>query len=245
MLRLSLRVLISIIILMGMLVPFYITAKLSAHANSACVRVAFFLGRMLWGIRVKKAGAVSHASPLLIVSNHFSYLDVFALGSSMDVRFTPKSEIASWPVIGFFCKITGCIFIDRRPSRTLQNKTSLDKAAEEGCVISLFPEGTTNDGSKLLPFKSSFFGITGQHKMTVQPVSILYTGLNGKSLTPDNRHIVGWYGDAEFFPHLLTFLRQRSVDVTLVFHKAVQAESFASRKDLAKYCEEVIGRSIC
>ncbi len=244
MFRLFARALISLFILMGMLLPLTITRKLSAHANSTCVRLAFYLGCVVWGIRVKRTGAVSKAAPLLVISNHFSYLDVFALGSSMPVRFTPKSEVASWPVIGFFCKITGCIFIDRRPTHTLQNKNHLDEAVKEGSVISLFPEGTTNDGTGLLPFKSSFFSIAQQHNLTVQPVSILYTKLNGEPLISDNRHKVGWYGDMEFFPHLITFLRQRSVDVTLVFHDAVQGTEFASRKALAKYCEEVIGQNL-
>jgi 1-acyl-sn-glycerol-3-phosphate acyltransferase len=242
--RLFPRILISIIILLGMLVPLCITSRLSPRANSACVRLAFYLGAALWGIRVRQVGRTSPALPLLVVSNHFSYLDVFALGSCMNLRFTPKSEVASWPVIGFFCKITGCVFIDRRASRTLHNKNNLEAAAEEGGVISLFPESTTHDGSGLLPFKSSFFSIAHQHNLTVQPVGIVYTRLNGAPMTPDVRPVVGWYGDAEFFPHLLNFLRQRSVDVTLVFHTPVQGKDFASRKELAKYCEEVIGKDL-
>jgi len=245
MLRLTIRIILTIIVLLLFLLPFFVTSKMrNKRANGKCVRLAFYLGCALWGIKVKTQGRISQALPLLVVSNHFSYLDVFALGSSMEMCFTPKSEVAGWPVIGFFCKITGCIFIDRRPSQTLRNKSNLDDAIAGGSIVSLFPEGTSNDGSRLLPFKSSFFSIAENQGLTVQPVSVVYTRLNDESITSENRHIVGWYGDMEFFPHLMTFLRQKSLEVTLVFHDAVNSKDFTSRKELASYCQDVIGKGL-
>lgn len=228
-----------------MFLPLLITwAGRMRAANAACVRFAFYLGTVIWGIRVKTVGTASKKLPLLLVSNHFSYLDVFVLGSTLEVRFTPKKEIASWPVIGFFCRITGCVFIDRRRSATLNNKKFLDTMVKEKSLISLFPEGTTNEGTGLLPFKSSFFSIADNADVTVQPVSILYTALNGKPITASNRHKVGWYGEALFFPHLVVFLQQRNVDVTLVFHKAVKGKDFSSRKELAGYCRDIIEQDL-
>lgn len=243
MIRLSIRALLSLIVLLIMLLPFFITAKTRARkANLALVRWAFFIGCILWGIRVSITGSMVRKRPLLVVSNHFSYTDVFALGSVMDVRFTPKSDVAAWPVIGLFCKITGCLFIDRRPHQTMKNKTLLENALKEGDVISLFAEGTTNDGTQVLPFKSSYFSITSDHGVTVQPVSVVYKKLNGKPINTENKHMIGWYGDTEFFPHLGKLLQQRSVEVTLVFHEPVESNAFASRKELARHCQEVIAK---
>lgn len=241
MIRLIIRVVFTVAVLLLMLLPFYITFCIKAYRiNSVFVRLAFRVGVAIWGIRVTTQGRISRKSNLLIISNHFSYLDIFALGSVMNVRFTPKSEIALWPVIGFFCKVTGCVFIDRRLHKTMYNKNVLHNAINAGTAISLFPEGTTSDGTGLLPFKSSFFSIAENYDVTVQPVSIVYEKLNGKAVTYENRHMIGWYGDMDFFPHLMVFLQQRSVDITLVFHDAVNCSSFTSRKELARYCESVI-----
>ncbi len=242
--RLVIRTLVSLFVLLVMLIPFFVTAKTgAARANAVLVRLSFWLGCIIWGIRVKQEGRLSGKRPLLMVSNHFSYIDVFALGSATEARFTPKSEIAGWPMIGLFCKITGCIFIDRRRAVTMHNKKKLAGAIKDNCIISLFPEGTTNEGTALLPFKSSFFSIAEEYDLTVQPVSLVYKKLNGEPITAETRHIVGWYGNAEFFPHLVTFLQQKSVDVTVIFHKTVNGKDFSSRKELASYCRDVIGSS--
>jgi 1-acyl-sn-glycerol-3-phosphate acyltransferase len=96
-----------------------------------------------------------------------------ALGSVAPAAFIAKSEIASWPVLGLMCKAAGCLFIDRKTSRTLQNKKLLDAAVKFGDIIGLFPEGTTDDGTELLPFKTSLFSIAEHKDMEVQPVSIM------------------------------------------------------------------------
>jgi 1-acyl-sn-glycerol-3-phosphate acyltransferase len=208
------------------------------------MRTAFVAGAWVWGIRIRTQGTLAEARPLMIVSNHFSYLDMFVLGSQVPAAFTPKREIRSWPVIGFMCKVSGCLFIDRRPASILANKTTLDKSVSDGDIISLFPEGTTNEGTALLPFKSSLFSIALERGMAVQPVSVAYTRLNGKPIDAATRPVVGWYGDALFFPHVITFLKQKHVDAEIVYHPPVRANDFASRKELALYCHDVIEKAL-
>ncbi|HEU5046285.1 MAG TPA: lysophospholipid acyltransferase family protein [Rickettsiales bacterium] len=243
--RLAIRALLTVLALLVLLLPFYITTVLKMrHANAMWVRWGFHFGSWLWGLKVQVEGTVSPKRPLLLVSNHFSYLDVFALGGVADMRFTPKSEVASWPVIGFFCKITGCVFVDRRRSKTAEYKQVLHEAVQSGVPLSLFPEGTTNEGASLLPFKSSFFSIADNEEVSVQPISVIYEKVNGAPLTLANRHLVGWYGDMDFFPHAAAFLRQKSANVRLIFHPEVKGSAFASRKELAAYCESVISPTI-
>lgn len=211
-----------------------------ARFNRRIMCLSFAAGCVIVGLRVSVKGELSKQRPLLLVSNHFSYLDLFAIGKVVPAAFTPKSEIAGWPVIGTLCKMAGCVFIDRRPSKTLENKKLLEKAREGGEVISLFPEGTTNEGRSVLPFKSSFFSLADSGDVAVQPLSVVYTHFNGKPLDAAALPVVGWYGDAFFFPHIAAFLKHKSAHVTLVFHEAVKGNQFASRKELAHYCHQQI-----
>src|SRR5947209_78281 len=69
------------------------------------------------GIRLKITGRPAKERPLLLVTNHLSYLDICVLGSSAPMRFAPKSDIAAWPVIGGICRMCDAVFIDRRPDK--------------------------------------------------------------------------------------------------------------------------------
>lgn len=208
--------------------------------NRAIVKTAFTLGSKLLGLRIHLQGKLSPKRPLLLVSNHFSYLDLFAIGSYVPAAFTPKSEIAGWPIIGPLCKMAGCLFIDRRASQTIENKRLLENARQRGEIISLFPEATTNEGFNVLPFKSSYFSLPMETDIAVQPMTVVYTNLNNAPVTRDGLPVIGWYGDMTFFPHLVQFLKQKNADVKLIFHPVVEGKSFPSRKELAYHCWEQI-----
>lgn len=245
MMRLVVRILLLVVSLLLLFVPLFITSISGMHRlNAKIVKAGFRCGCLILGIEVWIEGIICDNAPLLLISNHFSYLDVFVLGSLVGQRFTPKSDVASWPIIGFFCKITGCIFIDRRPSRTKENMHKLEDAIKQSSVISLFPEGTTNDGTALLPFKSSYFSIAENHDVAIQPVSISYTHLNGEPVTLRNRHIIGWYGDMEFFPHFIEYLKQPSLYVNVIFHAPLNGKNFSTRKEMAAYCQNIINASL-
>lgn len=232
--------LVILCVLMTLLTMCIFTLLGLKRLNRRIMCLSFAAGCVIVGLRVRVKGALSQQRPLLLVSNHFSYLDLFAIGSIVPAAFTPKSEIAGWPVIGRLCAMAGCVFIDRRPSKTLENKKLLEEARASGEVISLFPEGTTNEGKSILPFKSSFFSLADSGNVYVQPLSVIYTHFNGKPLDEPALPIVGWYGDAYFFPHIAAFLKHKSADVTLVFHEAVTGSQFRSRKELAQYCQQQI-----
>lgn len=244
-LRVSLRILGTVLWLPIIFFPLLLSWTLRLHRLNRCAsQLAFRVGCYLWGVRVRLEGQLAQERPLLLVSNHFSYLDVFAIGGYLPVRFTPKKDIASWPVIGFLTTINGALYIDRRPSRTLENKAMLAEMSAHKEIISLFPEGTTNDGTQVLAFKSAFFSLAEHHGIAVQPLSIRYDALDGKPLDALTREHVGWYGDAFFFPHVLRYLGHKHVDVTLILHPALHGKDFASRKALAMHCHEIISRAL-
>ena len=194
------------------------------------------------GIRLERRGNVSPARPTLFVCNHVSYLDIEALGALTTGCFVAKSEVASWPVIGLLARLQRSVFIERRRSRAAGQRDALAKRLEDGDNIILFPEGTSSDGTRVLPFKSALFAAAADARgpLTVQPVSIAYTGLNGSPLSPEQRSHVAWYGDAELPGHLWRFLGLGTLTVTVEFHAPVAARDFPTRKALADHCQRAV-----
>ena len=123
---------------------------------------------LLLGVRVKLVGEESPTRPLLLVSNHLSYLDIPILAGAIDCRFVPKKEIAGWPIIKTICKIQDVVYIDRHPSKIGEGNHAIGGALAAGEVVALFPEATTGDGKHLLPFKPAFF--QSAQGALVQPV---------------------------------------------------------------------------
>jgi 1-acyl-sn-glycerol-3-phosphate acyltransferase len=199
------------------------------------------------GVRCVVQGAAAEKRPLLLVTNHTSYLDILLLGSLLPVRFTPKSEIARWPVIGSVCRLTGCVFIERRATRTTDNQDKLLTAMEEGAMVSLFPEGTTNDGRHILPFRSSFFSLAernfGGTPLKVQPAVIRYTHINGMPIGYGQMPMIAWYGDMALLPHAAQLLKLGAIRAEVIFLEPVDISAFENRKALAAHCQSVIEKS--
>ncbi|MEZ5779739.1 MAG: lysophospholipid acyltransferase family protein [Paracoccaceae bacterium] len=179
-----------------------------------------------------------------VVANHSSWLDIFALNACQTVYFVSKSEVAGWPVIGWLARATGTVFIARNPKEAKAQQALFETRIRAGHKLLFFPEGTSTDGLRVLPFKSTLFAAFYshglEHVMQIQPVSIIYSPPAGKQAA-----FYGWWGDMDFAPHLLktlSVLRHGAVEV--IFHDPVSVDSFASRKELARHCEEVIRQSL-
>ncbi len=212
------------------------------------LQLFYALGARLWGVRIRQHGSLIKDRPLLVVSNHSSYLDIPVLGQAAPVRFTPKSEIRNWPLIGWLSVLAGCVFIERRRDKTPEARKNLEAVMRRGEVISLFPEGSTNDGSELLPFHSSFFSLAELTiegaPLKVQPVSIIYTKHDGSPLNRAEMDKVAWYAEMEFVPHLWGFLQTEGVLATISFHPPMTlTESGGDRKLLASQCETLIAQA--
>lgn len=200
------------------------------------------------GLRVHLRGQPTDQRPALIVSNHISYLDVIALGSVLPCRYAAKSDIAAWPVFGWLAKLQRTVFIDRRIARTAHNRDVLGEALSGRDALVLFPEGTSGDGTRVLPFKSSMFDIVTvperRDRTHVQPVTIAYTGLDGLPIGRALRPLCAWYGDMDLVPHLWTLLSHSSVDIVISFHDSVIAADFTDRKALAAHCRDRVAAGL-
>lgn len=204
------------------------------------VWIFFKLIGRISGVRLTIDGEVSRERPLMIVANHSSYLDIFALGSILPLSFTPKLEIRSWPVIGFFCVLADCIFIERRPSDMQRAQAEMSARLNLGKVLALFPEGTTGDGLHVMPFKSGFLNLVEAHDLPLQPATIAYTHVADVPLNAIIRDQVAWIGDADFVTHFWRLLQFPSVRVRVTFYPVVRRDAHEDRKALAKACENTI-----
>ncbi len=202
----------------------------------------------LWGIKLQVnylKGAYYPCRPSLLVSNHCSYFDVAVLGALFPAQFTPKKEVRAWPVIGYLCEIAGCIFIDRKRSKTNHNHNNILQQISRGAVISLFPEGTTNNGFTIKPFRSALFSVashsaSAQSTLPVIPITIQYFTKKGELLAPQYMDKVAWYGDMEFAGHLWQFLHEDGVLAVVTVHPHVTINQFSNRKELTTYCQQQV-----
>ena len=195
--------------------------------------------------RVTITGNPISNEPCLLISNHASWQDILLLGGTMPVSFVAKSDVAAWPVIGTLAKLGGTLFIDRtRRHAAGTTKNEMQERLESGETIVLFPEGTTNDGNQVLPFKSSLFGasqleINGK-PLKVQPVSIAYQKVWGLPMSRARRTLFAWPGDIGFTEHLWRNLKSGPLDVAIHFHPATTISEAGCRKSLSKLCEEQV-----
>lgn len=175
-----------------------------------------------------------------VVANHSSWLDIFALNARKRIYFVSKSEVASWPGIGWLAKATGTVFIKRDPKEARAQKQVFEARLLAGHKLLFFPEGTSTDATRVLPFKptlfAAFFSDDLRDDMYIQPVTVMYHA--PKDQDP---RFYGWWGDMDFGPHLLVTLAARTQgQVELVYHTPVAVRDFANRKELAAYCETVV-----
>lgn len=202
----------------------------------------------LLGFRIKVEGARSAEKPTLFIANHTSYLDIEILGALIEGSFVAKHEVARWPFFGWLAKLQRTVFVDRRVRSTAAQRDAIRERLDAGDNLILFPEGTANDGNRVLPFKSALFSVADYNgrggALTVQPVSLAYTRLDGIPLGRFYRPFFAWYGDMELAPHLWAMLGLGTVEVAVTFHRPVSLAQFGSRKALAEHCQRVIARGV-
>lgn len=200
------------------------------------------------GIAIERRGVPSPARPTLFVANHTSYLDIEILGAAIPGSFVSKTDVDGWPLFGWLARLQRTVFIDRKRRSVARQRDALSARLRAGDQLILFPEGTSGDGQRLLPFKSALFAAVteseGAHDIAVQPVSVAYLRLDGMPLGRSYRPLCAWYGDMDLAPHLWVVLGLGRLGVSVTFHPAVRAADFPSRKALADHCAAVIGAGL-
>ena len=193
------------------------------------------------GLRVRAIGRPAAARPVLFAANHISYLDITVLSSLLAASFVAKTEVAQWPLFGWLAKLQRSVFVDRKVRSTAEQRDSIAARLAAKDALILFPEGTSGDGNRVLPFKSALFSVADHAAtgpVTVQPVSIAYTRVNGMPIGRRYRPLFAWYGAMAMAPHLWRVLGLGRIEVVVEFHPPTTLAACGSRKMLARYCEE-------
>ncbi|MFE1598619.1 lysophospholipid acyltransferase family protein [Methylobacterium sp. ID0610] len=207
----------------------------------------------LFQVRVRVTGTPpAPGEAALVLANHISWLDIPVLGALRPLSFVAKSEVAGWPVIGLMAKLQRTVFIDRaRKRHTAVVNTELSRRLAVGEVVVLFAEGTTGDGNRLLPFRTSLVGAAraaltegGLDAVRLQPLCIAYTRRHGMPLTRRERPEIAWYGDMELAPHLAVFLERGPIDVEVVWAEPVTFAAGTDRKVATALAEAAVRRAL-
>ncbi len=130
--------------------------------------------RRVLGRPMRRGGAV--------VANHGSWLDIFTLNAAQRVYFVSKSEVRDWAGIGWLARATGTVFIARRTREAGRHRDLIAERLQAGHKLLFFPEGTSTDGRRVLPFRSTLFDAffrSGDGELTIQPVTVVYRAPEG------------------------------------------------------------------
>jgi lyso-ornithine lipid O-acyltransferase len=191
----------------------------------------------LLGVNVRVIGKPATGSgsrPVVFVSNHSSWLDVPVLGGQIDACFVSKDEVGQWPFVGTVARLGRTVFVSRQRQATGRERNVMRERLVAGDNLLLFPEGTTSDGSRVLPFRSSFFAVAeGPDAPLIQPVSVVYDRLGGLPTGRASRPVFAWYGDMDLASHFWRFAQHKGLRATVLLHPPLDPSGFASRKEMS------------
>lgn len=172
----------------------------------------------------------------LVVCNHLSYVDIAALGSACPCAFVSKAEVRAWPFIGWAAAMAGTVFVRRAHRREVTGQVEDIKGAiARGVPIVLFPEGTSTDGSQVLPFRSALLQAALETGCDVTPAALTYNADPPGDAVND----ICWWGGVGFIPHLWRFLALRSFRANVVFGAARRPDRDRKTEALALHAEVV------
>lgn len=207
-------------------------------------RAKVWFARVYWsvfcrciGLSVRVVGAPlpGRGRPVVFAANHSSWLDIPVLGGRLQACFVAKGEIARWPGVSLVARLGRTVFVSRTRGAIGRERDEMQQRLANGDSLLLFPEGTSSDGGRVMPFRSSFFSITSvEPTPLVQPVSVVYDRLAGLPTNRCTRAVFAWYGGMDLASHFWGLAQNRGMRVTVLLHPPLDPLDFASRKDLSQ-----------
>jgi len=194
---------------------------------------------------VKVSGTAPTEGPALIVCNHTSWIDIVILSALAPLSFVAKREVGGWPFFGTLARLQQTVFVERdRRASTGGSRDAMQERLGAGDILVLFPEGTSSDGQRVLPFKSSFFGAAALDGVKVHPVTVAYATCRNLPMTRRQMPTYAWYGDMDLAPHLWEALAFGPLEVTVICHPALSLGGELNRKSLARHAEDLVRRGL-
>jgi 1-acyl-sn-glycerol-3-phosphate acyltransferase len=206
----------------------------------------FFWSRFasILGVDVRVVGELASKDserPVIFVSNHSSWVDIPVMGGVLPGRFIAKGDVGGWPIIGTIARLGRTVFVSRNRGSMPLERNAMQAALARGDNLILFPEGTSSDGSRVLPFRSSFFAMAEgdptddpARRPLIQPVSVVYDRLNGLPAGRSSRPVFAWYGDMDIASHFWRMTQHLDMRATVLLHAPLDPASFPDRKSLSR-----------
>jgi lyso-ornithine lipid O-acyltransferase len=196
----------------------------------------------LLGIEVHVVGKVAESDrSIVFIANHSSWVDIPLLGGVVEACFVAKGEVAQWPVISWVARLGRTVFVSRNRGTTARERDGMRARLVAGDNLILFPEGTSSDGSRVLPFRSAFFSVaeTRDDRQSgvgplIQPVSLVYDRVGGLPAGRASRPVFAWYGDMDIASHFWRLGQYTGLRATVLLHAPMDPAAYADRKQLAQ-----------
>ena len=178
----------------------------------------------------------------LLVANHVSFWDMLILAAFVPMRFITSIEVKNTPLLGQIARGCGALFIERRNKDKIEQEIAeVSSVIQKGGIVCLFPEGTTGDGTRLLPFKSSFFRAALIAEKPVLPMCLNYTHVDDEPLNTSNREKIFYFGDHSFLRQLWRTCSTRKIDVGLHINLvATSTIEYTTPRQMADHCFSLI-----
>jgi 1-acyl-sn-glycerol-3-phosphate acyltransferase len=214
---------------------------LPGQAKVRFARLYWAVFARLIGLRVRVIGVPVQRSGgrrVVYVSNHSSWVDVPVVGGVLEGCFVAKGDVAGWPLVGTIARLGRSVFVSRSRTSTGKERDAMRAVLRAGDNLILFPEGTSSDGSRVLPFRSAFFAVAeagenGAEPPLIQPVSVVYDRLGGLPTGRASRPVFAWYGDMDIASHFWRLGQHIGLRATVLLHAPLDPARFEDRKALS------------
>jgi len=216
------------------LIPTHVVVSLLAKREIMPPLFLAIMGRAA-GLRVRTEGTPRRGA--LLIANHVSWLDILALAGTSRAIFVAHSGLTAHGALKWLCDQNETVFITRHERGSVSGHVEQVRAALGDRPVVIFPEGTTNDGTSLLPFKSSLLSAVEPlaHEVPIQPVALDYQD------APN----IAWFGDEPGMANVNRILSGSGrVELTIKFLEPLAGEALTNRKTMTAAAQAAIAEAL-
>lgn len=242
--RIVLVILLTVVLLgLFLLVRPWVRTRLGNAAARLLSQVWSRGGLAILGVRVEHRGRPEPRGAV-VVANHVTWLDILALRTGPFTTYVAKSEVAGWPGVGPLAKLNNTMFVERRRGAAKTQESEMIARLERGEHLVFFPEGTSSDGQRVLPFKSALFAAFSKPPLS-ETVVVQPTGLSWIA-PPDQPHtFFGWWGTMGLTPSIWAIAtRAWGGRLIVSWQPVLRPNDFEDRKALALACETSVADAL-
>lgn len=177
----------------------------------------------------------------LFVGNHLGIIEILIIAAHRECLFITSQDMRQTAGLGFLTEMAGCLYVDRQNRSNIKNEIiEIREALEQGFNVVLYPEGTSTNGERVLPFKKTLMTAAAGTGVPIMPMVINFRKVNGEPMSHKFRDDVTWYGDHTFAAVLLRLLALKSVEADLEFCEEVLVHNEEERRKVAAVVQSAV-----